>query len=100
MNTLTKYVATFVLALIAFSATANDTVDAYAEYGPRDGRTWGLKARVGYVIGGTLPIPLPAEIRSINRFRPNGGFSFGIDGYKQFDKRWASWAVCTSSSKV
>lgn len=61
----------------------------YAEWGLKDGRTWGLKARAGYVIGGTTPLPLPAEIRSINGFTPNGGLTFGLDGYKQFNTHWA-----------
>ena len=88
MNKLTRYMAAVVLALTALGATAAETDSDYSKYGPRGDRSWGLKARVGYAIGGTMPIPLPAEIRSINRFRPNGGFSFGVDGYKQFDKRW------------
>ena len=31
MNKLTRYIAAFALALTAFSATANDAMDAYAK---------------------------------------------------------------------
>ena len=61
----------------------------YAKWGPtseHDGM--GFIVRAGYVIGGTSPLPLPAEIRKINEFSPKGGFSLGIDSYKYFNMRW------------
>ena len=61
----------------------------YEKWGPtsdRDGL--GFIVRAGYVIGGTSPLPLPAEIRKINEFSPKGGFSLGVDGYKYFNTRW------------
>lgn len=61
----------------------------YAKWGPtsdRDGM--GFVVRAGYVLGGTSPMPLPAEIRKINEFSPKGGFSLGVDGYKYFSTRW------------
>ncbi len=61
----------------------------YAKWGPTsDHDGMGFVVRAGYVIGGTSPLPLPAEIRKINEFSPRGGFSLGIDGYKFFNMRW------------
>lgn len=77
------------LAVAAQENTASgDRRAEYAEWGFKGGKDWGVTARAGYVIGGTTPFPLPAEIRSINRFRPNGGFSFGVDVHKDFSLRW------------
>lgn len=88
----------YIAFLAAFAAVpglrAEDTpaptpaADKYKAWGFRGGKDWGVKARAGYVIGGTTPLPLPAEIRSINRFRPNGGLTFGVDAYKNFHTRW------------
>lgn len=84
--------------LLAIPAVAQET-DApsdrqaeYAAWGFRGDKDWGVSARAGYVIGGTTPLPLPAEIRSINRFRPNGGLTFGVDGHKNFNLRWGLMA--------
>lgn len=49
-----------------------------------------LRINAGYAIGGTTPLPLPAEIRSIDRFRPYGGLNVGFEASKMFGKkrRW------------
>lgn len=61
----------------------------YAKWGPRPDRNgMGYIVRAGFTVGGTSPLPLPAEIRKINQFAPKGGFSLGIDGYKYFNTRW------------
>lgn len=39
-----------------------------------------LKARVGYSIGGTTPLGIPATIRSIESFKLTPNFMVGIDG--------------------
>lgn len=51
---------------------------------------WEVELRLGYNLGGTSPLPLPAEIRSINSYRPSMGFSFEANVSKWFDvkKRW------------
>ena len=38
-----------------------------------------LKARIGYNIGGTSPIPLPATIRSIDSYSLTPSFMAGFD---------------------
>ena len=48
----------------------------------------GVLLRAGYVIGGTSPLPLPNEIRSINSFHPKGGATVGFDAYRLFSRRW------------
>lgn len=61
----------------------------WEKWGPACGlNEGGFIVRAGYVVGGTMPLPLPAEIRSINQFSPKGGVSLGIDGYRMFSKRW------------
>lgn len=65
------------------------TETSWEKWGPTAGLTaGGFIVRAGYVIGGTTPVPLPAEIRKINSFSPRGGVSIGIDGYRMFSKRW------------
>lgn len=67
----------------------NETVDSWQKWGPTQGlKSGGFIVRAGYVIGGTTPIPLPAEIRKVNSFSPRGGVGIGIDGYRMFSKRW------------
>jgi hypothetical protein len=47
-----------------------------------------LKARVGYSIGGTAPLGMPATIRSIEAFHLTPNFLLGIDGSKLLYDRW------------
>jgi len=49
---------------------------------------WHLDARVAYHLGGTAPIPMPATIRSLERFpiKMNLGLGFGLIRY--FNARW------------
>ncbi|MCD8317718.1 MAG: PorT family protein [Paraprevotella sp.] len=61
----------------------------YALWGPTsDHQGLGFVVRAGYVLGGTTPLSLPAEIRKISEFSPKDGFSLGVDGYKYFNMRW------------
>lgn len=69
-------------------AARDGNAGKYEAWGFKGGKSWGVTARAGYVIGGTTPFPLPAEIRSINRFRPNGGLTFGVDVRKDFSLHW------------
>lgn len=76
------------LLLMACTAIQANQNDSYSKWGPKNPNGWGVIARAGYVLGGTSPMPLPQEIRSINTFKPNGGFTVGVDTYKMFSKRW------------
>lgn len=54
-------------------------------------RGWEYSLKAGFSIGGTSPIPLPAEIRHIDSYKP-GGVAFSIEGNstRWFDekKKW------------
>ena len=49
-----------------------------------------LVARVGYSIGGTAPLPLPAEIRKLNSFTPQASISVGLDLVKNWNRKWGT----------
>jgi len=66
----------FSTLLIAQSAKAQD------EQGKIE-----VKARVGYNIGGTAPLGMPATIRSIESFRLTPNFMVGADGMYQLSER-------------
>ena len=79
------------LLLAASTAQAqtvpNENEDKWEKWSSRDIHNSGWIIRAGYVIGGTSPIPLPKEIRSINEFKPLGGVTVGADYYHMFGKR-------------
>lgn len=81
-----------IISCIALTAAANlsaQTADKYEEWGPTSNTSQtGVIVRGGYVIGGTTPLPLPAEIRSINEFKPLGGITVGADAYHMFSRHW------------
>ena len=88
-----KKIAFLFLACFALlSATAQE--DKWKEWGPTSPSQAGFLVRAGYTLGGTTPLPLPDEIRSINEFSPKGGATVGLDVYKMFGRRWgisAGW---------
>lgn len=47
-----------------------------------------LKARIGYSIGGTAPIGLPATIRKIDSYTLTPSIMFGADVMKRFHSNW------------
>lgn len=88
-----KHFSFFILHLSLFTllsvAASAQTEDKYELWGPTSTKTQnGIIIRGGYVIGGTTPMPLPAEIRSINEFKPLGGLSIGADAYHMFSRHW------------
>jgi len=69
----------FIIALVGISLTA--AAESF----------WGdveLKARLGYSIGGTAPLPMPATIRSLNNFYLRPNLQAGIDAKKRFNEQW------------
>lgn len=82
----------YILAVVALlSATTMQAQDSWEKWGPTRGmKGAGVLVRAGYTIGGTTPLPLPEEIRSINAFSPKGGATIGVDVYKMFCKRWGA----------
>lgn len=74
---------------LGLSATAQTSEDKWEKWGPTNKTNdAGFIARVGYTFGGTSPMPIPAEIRGINEFKPKGGGQVGVDAYKMFSRRW------------
>ena len=51
-----------------------------------------LKARVGYNIGGTTPIPLPETIRSIDSYSLTPSFMVGVDAQLPLNRQWGLMA--------
>lgn len=45
-------------------------------------------ARLGYNIGGTMPIGIPATIRSMNSYKMKSNLTLAIDGQKDLAGRW------------
>lgn len=48
----------------------------------------GIDARLGYGIGGTAPVGMPATIRSLNDYRLRPNLSVGVDASKPLGSRW------------
>ncbi|MCM1108717.1 MAG: PorT family protein [Clostridium sp.] len=88
-----RYICVLMAGVFAATLSAREDIeDKYATWGPRSDSGWGYLIRGGFALGGTSPLPLPREIRSINRFRPEGGLTFGVDAYKMFSRRWGLMA--------
>lgn len=47
-----------------------------------------FEVKAGFSIGGTSPLPLPEEIRSIESYNPGLALSLGIQVTKWFDNQW------------
>jgi hypothetical protein len=51
-----------------------------------------VKARVGYSIGGTSPLPLPETIRSIGSYNLTPSFMVGLDAMLPLSQKWGVMA--------
>ncbi|MCR5129851.1 MAG: PorT family protein [Prevotella sp.] len=51
-----------------------------------------MKARVGYNLGGTAPVGIPATIRSIDAYRLTPSFMLGFDVMLPLDSKWGVMA--------
>lgn len=59
------------------SMEKNDFLHNYAYY-----------ARLGYDIGGTAPIGMPASIRTLHSYTLKPNFTLGVDGYHSISGKW------------
>ena len=50
------------------------------------------QARIGYNIGGTMPMGMPASIRGLNSYKPKPCFTIALDAYKPLVKNWGLMA--------
>lgn len=84
-------------ALLLMGVSTSNAQDSWKTWAPTNSQTNnGFVVRAGYTIGGTTPLPIPAEIRGINEFSPKGGATVGFDAYHLFNQRWgisAGWHV-------
>lgn len=55
---------------------------------PKKFRQWESKVFLGYNLGGTTPLPLPAEIRSINSWKPGFGGTLAFHISRWFSPEW------------
>lgn len=78
----------FAVLLSLSTALVAQENDKWTAWGPSSLKNSGWIVRVGFVIGGTSPLPVPPEIRSINSFEPLGGITFGADYYQMFSRRF------------
>ncbi len=45
-------------------------------------------ARIGYTLGGTAPIGMPASIRTLHSYSVRPNFTLGVDAHHPFSDRW------------
>ena len=83
-----KMILTMLLAAATFTASAACLLDSL-EY----------TVRLGYIIGGTAPIGMPATIRSLNRYDLKANFSIGMDVHKRITPQWGILAGLHSDTK-
>lgn len=82
-----KYFMAAILGLSTLTASAQE--DSWAQWGPTNtSHNAGVIVRGGYSLGGTMPLPIPAEMRAVREFSPKGGGMIGADLYQMFNKRW------------
>ena len=55
--------------------------------------------RLGYSVGGNAPLPMPATIRSLNKFALQPNVSFGVDAHRRIGNRWGLLMGCRFENK-
>ncbi len=50
------------------------------------------QVRLGYNLGGTAPVGMPPEIRSLDKFKPKNNTLLGLDAYKSLQGKWGMMA--------
>jgi hypothetical protein len=94
-----NYILTLLLILAAATARAQEERSPGIIYSALHGWEYSLKA--GFSIGGTAPLPLPEEIRSIDSYNPGMALSLEGNATKWFDeqKRWGLSVALRMESK-
>lgn len=84
-----KHIFLTLLSVVALSAAASEP-EQYSKWGSHHPNDIQVRFNAGYALGGTTPLPLPSEIRSIDRFSPYGGVNIGVEASRMFgrNKRW------------
>lgn len=55
---------------------------------PESGRRWEYKVFAGYNLGGSAPLPFPAEIRRIYSWRPVAGGALAFHATRRLTRQW------------
>ena len=71
------------IAALAVAMTSTMEVKAQSEL-----PEWTFDAKAGFNIGGTSPLPIPAEIREIRSFNPGMQLTFGLNATRWLTDRW------------
>ena len=50
------------------------------------------QVRLGYNIGGTMPMGMPASIRGLDSYTPKPSFTIALDAYKPLTEKWGMMA--------
>lgn len=58
-----------------------------------------LEARLGWSIGGTMPLDMPAEIRGVNSYTPKANIQVGVGYEYMLDNRWGVMADLNVENK-
>lgn len=53
-----------------------------------NGKDFTYRVKAGFNIGGTAPLPLPAEIRKIEGFNPKMNLAIGAEVIRNFNPKW------------
>ena len=72
-----KIITALLLVATAMQASAEGVSDG-----------WEYTARLGYSIGGTTPIGMPATIRSLNKYTLKANVALGVDVRKRLTPQW------------
>lgn len=72
-----SFFAAMLMAVPVLAETNQDSEDEYT--GSDKKNTWELRPRIGYNIGGTAPMDMPASIRSVDAFYLKPSFMLGCD---------------------
>ena len=94
-----KKIAIFLLSFLAVTASvAQETTKFDAKETDNNLikaalKGWHLKLRAGFNIGGTSPLPLPKEIRSIEKYQPT--MSLAIEGLVHKKFYGSKWGMAT-----
>lgn len=88
-----KIFVSFISAIIAFTATAQTKVVADSDNNLFKAalKGWHVRLSAGYNIGGTAPLPLPVEIRSIKSYNP--GLNISLEGTVEKMFKKSGWGV-------
>ena len=78
-------------ALVAImSLTAS--VCSFAVGNEQEAGKFDYSVRIGYEVGGTAPLGMPASIRGLNSFQPRANILVGGDAHYAFSSRWGLMA--------